>query len=260
MAILVTRPQPDNEATGASLRARGFDVLLAPMLRFEPVGLPDDACSDYAAVVVTSANALRAVEPQLAGHRLLDLPLFAVGDRTAAVARRAGFTTVISADGNAADLRELVLAKISNKISNKAKDKAKNKKLRTVRPVLYLAGADLSHDLAGELAEGGLSVVTRTTYRMATLSVLPRETCDAIAANQVEAVLHYSVRSARAFLDAVRSAGVEISALAVQQCCISGTVASILREAGATQVTVASSPDENALLGVLDRALRARMA
>jgi uroporphyrinogen-III synthase len=258
MAILVTRPQPDNEATGASLRARGFDVLLAPMLRFEPVGLPDDAGADYAAIIVTSANALRAVESQLAGRRLLDLPLFAVGDRTAAVARRAGFTTVISADGNAVDLRELVLAKIlNNKISNKISNKAKNKKFRTVRPVLYLAGADLSRDLAGELAEGGLSVVTWTTYRMAASSVLPRETCDAIVANRVEAVLHYSVRSARAFLDAVRSAGVEISALAVQQCCISATVASILREAGATHVTVASSPDENALLGALDRALRA---
>ena len=249
MAILVTRPQPDNEATGASLRARGFDVLLAPMLRFEPVGLPDDAGADYAAIIVTSANALRAVESQLAAHRLLDLPLFAVGDRTAAVARQAGFATVISADGNAADLRELVLAEISNKV--------KNKKLRTVRPVLYLAGADLSRDLAGELAEGGLNVVTRTTYRMAASSVLPRETCDAIAANRVEAVLHYSVRSARAFLDAVRAAGVEISALAVQQCCISANVAAILREAGATHVTVASSPDENALLGTLDRALRA---
>ncbi len=248
MAILVTRPQPDNEATGASLRARGFDVLLAPMLRFEPVGLLDDPGADYAAIIVTSANALRAVESQLTG-RLLDLPLFAVGERTAAAARRAGFATVISAEGNAADLRALVLAKISNKV--------KNKKLRTARPVLYLAGADLSRDLAGELAEGGLNVVTRTTYRMAASSVLPRETCDAIAANRVEAVLHYSVRSARAFLDAVRAAGVEISALAVQQCCISATVAAILREAGATHVTVASSPDENALLGTLDRALRA---
>ena len=37
MAILVTRPQPDDEATAANLRARGFEVLKAPMLRFEPV-------------------------------------------------------------------------------------------------------------------------------------------------------------------------------------------------------------------------------
>ena len=45
--------------------------------------------------------------------------------------------------------------------------------------------------------------------------LLSRETREAFAANNVEAVLHYSQRSARAFLDAARSAGVEISALAV---------------------------------------------
>lgn len=281
MAILVTRPQPDNEKTGASLRARGFDVLLAPMLRFEPVALPDEPDTDYAAVIVTSANALRAVEPQLAEYGLLDLPLFAVGERTAAAARKAGFGTVISADGDGADLRDLVVAqagkwakdKKSDKKSEteksktlkfktgKSKDKkSKAEKINDARPLLYLAGAELSRDLASELAEHGLEIVTRTTYRMVASSVLPREVCSAIAANQIEAVLHYSARSARAFLDAVRSAGVEISALAVRQCCISATVAAILREAGATQVTVASSPDENALLGMLDRALRPRMA
>jgi len=275
MAILVTRPQPDNEKTGASLRARGFEVLLAPMLRFEPVALPDEPSADYAAVIVTSANALRAVEPQLAEYGLLDLPLFAVGERTAAAARKAGFGSVISADGDGADLRDLVVAqagkwakdKKSDKKSErqsktgKSKDrKSKAEKINDARPLLYLAGAELSRDLASELVEHGLDVVTRTTYRMVASQGLPREACDAIAANQVEAVLHYSARSAHAFLDAVRSAGVEISALAVRQCCISATVAAILREAGATQVTVASSPDENALLGMLDRALRPRMA
>ena len=275
MAILVTRPQPDNEKTGASLRARGFEVLLAPMLRYEPVALPDEPTADYAAVIVTSANALRAVEPQLAEYGLLDLPLFAVGERTAAAARKAGFGSVISADGDGADLRDLVVAqagkwakdKKSDKKSErksktgKSKDrKSKVEKINNARPLLYLAGAELSRDLASELVEHGLDVVTRTTYRMVASQGLPREACDAIAANQVEAVLHYSARSARAFLDAVRSAGVEISALAVRQCCISATVAAILREAGATQVTVASSPDENALLGMLDRALRPRMA
>jgi uroporphyrinogen-III synthase len=69
-------------------------------------------------------------------------------------------------------------------------------------------------------------------------------------------VLHYSRRSARAFLEATRAAGVEISALAVPQCCISDAVASIVRDAGATQVLTASQPDENALLETLMRALR----
>jgi uroporphyrinogen-III synthase len=273
MAILVTRPQPDNEATCENLRARGFDVLPAPMLRFEPVALPDDPAADYAGVIITSANALRAVEPQLVKHGLLDLPLFAVGERTASAARRAGFTAVVSADGDASDLRDLVLAKAANIKSKKDKTSKdatfkntsqKSEKPGKTRRLLYLAGADLSQDLAGELTGElggqGIEVVTRITYRMVASPGLPRAACDAIAHNQVEAVLHYSARSARAFLDAVRSAGVEISALAVRQCCISTAVAAILREAGATRVTVASSPDENALLDMLDRALRPRMA
>ena len=244
MAVLVTRPHPDDEATAASLRARGHQVLLAPMLRFEPVAFHDDADARYGAVVVTSANALRGIESHLKGHRLLELPLFAVGEHTADAARRAGFSCVISANGDAGSLRGCVLASVQAK------------RLKKASTLLYLAGADLAHDLAGELGEHGFRVVTHLTYRMAAVPNLPPEVSNAFAANGIEAVLHYSRRSARAFLDAARAAGVEISALAVTQCCISDSVAAVLREAGATQVVVATTPDENALLGALDRALR----
>ncbi len=132
----------------------------------------------------------------------------------------------------------------------------KAKALKKASPLLYLAGADLARDLAGELGERGFTVVTHTTYRMAPVASLPREVCDAFAANRIEAVLHYSRRSARAFLEAARSAGVEISALAIPQCCISAAVAAVVRDAGAAQVMVAASPDENALFEALDRALR----
>ena len=244
MAVLVTRPHPDDETTAASLRARGFDVLRAPMLRFEPVAVHEDMNARYSAVIVTSANALRGIEPHLKGHRMVELPLFAVGDHTAAAARRAGFTHVVSANGDAPNLRDLVLASL------------RAKELKKASTLLYLAGAEISRDLASELEESGFRVVTQTTYRMIAVKSLPRETCDAFAANQVEAVLHYSQRSARAFLDAARAAGVEISALAIPQCCISATVASVVRDAGATQVVVAATPDENALFEALERALR----
>ena len=244
MAVLVTRPHPDDETTAASLRARGFDVLRAPMLRFEPVAVHEDMNARYSAVIVTSANALRGVEPLLKGHRMLELPLFAVGDHTAAAARRAGFTHVVSANGDAANLRDLVLARL------------RAKELKKASSLLYLAGAEIARDLASELEESGFRVVTQTTYRMIAVKSLPSEARDAFAANQVEAVLHYSQRSARAFLNAARAAGVEISALAIPQCCISATVASVLRDAGATQVVVAATPDENALFEALERALR----
>ena len=244
MAVLVTRPQPDDEATAAALRGRGFAVLTAPMLRFEPVAFRDDEDARYGAIIVTSANALRGLTPHLAASRLLKLPLFAVGERTAAAARGVGFENVIAADGDVTTLRDLVLASV------------KAKELKKTSPLLYLAGADLARDLSGELGERGFTVVTHTTYRMAPVTGLPRETSEAFAANGIDAVLHYSRRSARAFIEAARSAGVEISALAVPQCCISDAVAAVVRDAGATQVLVAASPDENALFGALDRALR----
>ena len=244
MAVLVTRPYPDAEATASALRAKGLEVLLAPMLRFEPVAFHDDADAHYGAVIVTSANALRGIEPHLAGSRLLRLPLFAVGAHTAAAAQSAGFHNVIPASGDAAGLRDCVLAGV------------KAKELKKASTLLYLAGADLARDLAGELGERGFTVVTHTTYRMIPVPNLPREARDAFAASRIGAVLHYSRRSARAFLEAARAGGVEISALAIPQCCISGAVASVVRDAGAAQVAVAASPDEIALFEVLDRALR----
>ena len=244
MAVLVTRPHPDDEATASALRAKGFEVMLAPMLRFEPVAFHDDEDARYGAVVVTSANALRGIAAHLQGSRLLKLPLFAVGEHTASAAHRAGFDNVIPANGDAAGLRDTVLASV------------KAKELKKASPLLYLAGADLARDLAGELGERGFTVVTHTTYRMIPVSTLPREACEAFAASAIEAVLHYSRRSARAFLDAARAGGVEISALAIPQCCISAAVASVVRDAGATQVMAAASSNENALFEVLDRALR----
>jgi uroporphyrinogen-III synthase len=244
MAVLVTRPHPDDEATAAVLRAKGFEVMLAPMLRFEPVAFHDDAEARYGAVIVTSANALRGIAPRLNGSQLLKLPLFAVGEHTASAAHRAGFDNVIPANGDAASLRDSVFASV------------KAKELKKASTLLYLAGADLARDLAGELGERGFTVVTHTTYRMIPVSSLPREACDAFAASGIEAVLHYSRRSARAFLDAARAGGVEISALAIPQCCISAAVASVVRDAGAAQVMAAASSDENALFEVLDRALR----
>jgi uroporphyrinogen-III synthase len=244
MAVLVTRPQPDNEATAATLRARGFEVVLAPMLRFEALAFHDDSDAHYDAVIVTSANALRGFEQHPSGQRLLKLPLFAVGEHTTDAARHAGFGHVIAAHGDVAALREAVLASV------------KAKQLKKAGTLLYLAGADLARDLAGDLGERGFTVVTHTTYRMIPAAELPPAAREGFAANQVAAVLHYSRRSARAFLQATRTAGVEISALAVPQCCISDAVASVVRDAGATQVLTASRPDENALLEALMRALR----
>jgi uroporphyrinogen-III synthase len=243
MAILVTRPQPDNNVTAAALRASGYTVLAAPMLRFERVMLSLDAGAHPQAVIVTSANALRALAEQPALPDLLRLPLFAVGDRTAQAARDAGFAQVVSAQGDAGALRDLVMKR------------AKKSGLTDGATLLYLAGADLARDLAGELGGHGFHVVTQTTYRMAPVVGLPDDVVAAFAAGTVDAVLHYSRRSARAFFQAAGHDGVEISALALPHCCLSEAIAAVAHDAGATQVIAAAVPDEASLFAALARAV-----
>jgi uroporphyrinogen-III synthase len=113
MAVLVTRPHPDDEATATALRAKGFEVMLAPMLRFEPVAFHDDEDARYGAVVVTSANALRGIA-LIQGSRLLKLPLSRGGRAYRLAAHRAGSTTY-PGKRRRRSLRDSVLASVKAK-------------------------------------------------------------------------------------------------------------------------------------------------
>ncbi len=110
MRLLVTRPHPDGERTAAALRARGHEVLLAELLRIETVSDVRLGPGPWSGVILTSANALRAIEQHPQRAELLRLQAFAVGRRTAEAARAAGFHEVASADGDAQDLVRLLSA------------------------------------------------------------------------------------------------------------------------------------------------------
>lgn len=244
MAILVTRPAPDNEITARALAARGHATLLAPMLRFEAVTFRDDGETAYDGVILTSANAVRALAGHAACERLAKLPAFAVGEHTSDIAREAGFKIVAVAKGDAASLRELLLSRVASR------------KLKKSAVLCHLAGADLAHDFGADPALRNFTVVKHVVYRMTPVADFPPAVAEAFRAGTIAAVLHYSRRSARAFLDAARAAGVEVTALALPQCCISDAVAGVLREAGATQVAAAQMPNEPALFTALDRMVK----
>jgi uroporphyrinogen-III synthase len=241
VAILVTRPEPDNQATAAVLAARGYDVLLAPMLITVPVPFHVDAGARYRGVIVTSANALRVIAKHPLRQQLLGLPVFTVGDHTAQAASAIGFGEVVSADGDAVALRRLIVSRFG------ARAKA------GAGPLLYLAAAETSRDLAGDLERLHIAVDRLTVYRTVAAGRVPAEIEAAFAANSIAAVLHYSRRSAEAFVAAVRASALEISALAVPQCCLSDAVAGPLRAAGAGRIAVAQQPREDALFAALER-------
>jgi uroporphyrinogen-III synthase len=231
MHLLVTRPQPDAERTAQALQARGHTVTVVPVLRNEIVPDPEIAAGPFAAVVMTSANAARALERHARRAELTALPLVTVGERTAKAARAAGFRHVASADGGLPELARLIA--------------------NTMAPgrLLYLAAQDRAGDLAAALTAHGFSVDTVVVYRMADNPTLAPDLRKALR-QPVDGALHYSRRSAQMFLTGATTAGVIDAALRLTHYCVSGEVAAPLRAAGA-RAEVAAHPDEAALLKLL---------
>ena len=236
MRLLVTRPEPDGERTAQALRARGHAVRLAPLLRTETIAfvIPDQA---FSAVVLTSANAARAIADHPGRAQLTALTAFTVGRRTAEAARALGFRDVRSADGDQRDLVDLLRADLvrTDRLRMESGDRA---------PLLYLAG----EDRAGDLAAAGLPVHTAVVYRAVKADHFPPPVAAALAQREIDGVLHFSARSAEAYLDCAARGGIGNQALAPVHYCLSRQVAAPLSAAGAPAVRVAAHPDEAALL------------
>ena len=231
MRLLVTRPASDGERTAETLRARGHQVLLAPLLRVEPV--PADLPAEtFEAVVMTSANAARALADQPARVRVLAHPVFAVGRRTAEAAWAAGFSQVRSSDGDQSDLARAIV----------------EGGLRG--PLIYLAGEDRAGDLVGDLAGYGIRLHTLVVYRAAVVERFPGDLETALREGGLEGVLHFSRRTADAYMAGAAAAGLLTAALVPVHYCLSRQVAAAL-PVGA-RIEVSSRPEEAALLSLID--------
>jgi uroporphyrinogen-III synthase len=235
MRLVVTRPQADGERTAAALRVRGHAVLVAPLLRVEPVAA--DLSGTWGGVIITSANAPAAIAGNTARAALVKLPLFAVGQRSADAAREAGFTDVTSAGGDVRDLVQLIAERYADASA----------------PLLYLAGEDRAADLVAELAVHGVAAEMAVVYRAVT-APFPPELTAALEAGDVDAVLHFSKRSAENYIAGARQAGIIEQALAVRHFCLARPIAEPLSGAGAGSIAVAKRPDEAALIGLLESA------
>jgi uroporphyrinogen-III synthase len=229
MRVLVLRPRAAGERTAARLRARGYEAVLAPVTAIAPLDTPPPA-GPFAAVLVTSPSAFAAPIPD----GLKELPLLAVGGRTAEVARARGFRDVESAGGD----RNALAALAARRLPRGAR-------------LLLVQGRDHKEDTAPLLAAAGLTPVPWIAYAAERLPRLPDPAVAALDEGRIDIVLHYSRRSAETALALAEAAGVARPFLASVQVCLSPDVAEPLVRAGAVRIVTAAEPQEDALFAAL---------
>lgn len=229
MRVVVTRPEPGARATARRLRGMGHEPVLLPLS--EIVGLRVEAWpapEGFAAVAVTSANAVRLAPPELIAD-FATLPCHAVGARSAQAAQEAGFEVVVEATGDVARLAEALVAHLP----------------RGAR-VLYPCGRVRRPELEAALNAAGLEVAPVETYDTRTP---PRSAAEAAALDErtADAVLLYSAEAARAIAPWLDHPAL----LRARLICLSRRVAAALDPRIRARCTIAATPDEDALLALL---------
>ena len=96
MQVFVLRPEPGNAATCKAAREAGLDPVAMPLQQIEAAEwqMPEGA---FDGLLIGSANAIRHGGPRL--NELRDLPVHAVGARTAEAAQSAGFKVATVGSG-----------------------------------------------------------------------------------------------------------------------------------------------------------------
>lgn len=231
--VLITRTEPGASKSAASAIERGYEAIVSPLARIDYAGTaPDLAGVD--ALAVTSRHGVRAFAA-LTDDRAL--PVFAVGGATAEAARRNGFASVHSADGDACDLARLIAAK-----------------LRPGACILHVRGDIVAGDLAGDLTARGFAVRSAAVYRTTPLDTLSAAARKALEARPGPILLVHSPAGGERLLAALKAAG--IAPETQRAAAISRAAAEPLRAGGIGRVETASQPDDAGVLDAADRLRR----
>jgi len=232
MRLLVTRPNEDAQHLGERLAAMGHQMVAAPLLEIKYIAGDALDFDGVQAIVFTSANGVRAFA-QRSTER--SFPALCVGDATGREARTAGFADVKSAAGDVDALAALVRGEL--KPDGGA--------------VLHPAGSKVAGDLAGQLQAAGFTYRREVLYQAHKATALPDGAREALQAGTVGGVLLYSPRTAAAFVVLVRAGGYGDALAGMTAYCLSPAVAREVQGLSWAAVRVASHPDEDALLALL---------
>lgn len=231
MRVLITRPEPGAIAFADRLVKLGHHVVSEPILFVSQVEHSPDLPSDLAAIVFTSANAVRCF-----GGECAKVPVFVPGAATASVAEEHGWTDLRVAGGNATSLLMVIRKTLEVGCGT----------------ILHLMGRDIAVDVRRELTSRGYTVEARMVYQATPPPIFPARAARQLASGEIDAALFFSARTAIVF-GLLLTPEIRTSLKRVRALALSKRIASELPENAFASVEVAERPDSDAMLELLER-------
>lgn len=214
----------------AAMAARNLRVIAAPLTVYRDLATPRPQ-GDFGALALTSRHAAAALlRPEFSD--LTDLPVYCVGDATAAAAVEAGCNTVFSAAGDVTALAALM-----------AEEAAAD--------ILFPCAADIAPATLPAFAAAGLRVTQWPVYAMDAATALPPEVVTALQDGGA-VVPFFSGRAAEIFVRLAAEAGIAAQTRRTWGLCIARRMVKSVECLDWMDVLVAARPDMPSLIAEID--------
>ena len=229
MHILLTRPLEDCSEMIFRFQSLGHKVSHLPLLRVDKVIYDEINFSEYKGIIFTSTNAIKFLDIKKIDKKLL---CFCVGGVTEKKARKIGFQNVISAEGNVANLKELILQNFDSKAGK----------------LIYVSGETVSIDLDQQLFKEGYNITRIVNYRTTHNTNFNEKFLSELKNNLPDIVYVYSQNSASSFLNFIKVYQSKNLWMNTNLMCISEKTSRILNEIKWKKIFLFNPGEEEFLL------------
>jgi len=229
MHILLTRPLKDSRELILKFQKLGYIVSHMPLIDIEKKDHEKINFSEFKSIIFTSTNSINFLNTKLIDKKII---CFCVGYATEKKARENGFQNVISAEGSARNLKELILQNF---------DSSKGK-------MLYLSGEEISINLDQELISEGYSVKRIINYVAKPVKKIDETFIDKLKVKMPDIVFVYSQNSAINFLNIIKNYQLVDLWMETNLMCIGEKTSSILNEIKWKKIFLFNPGEEEFLL------------
>ena len=229
MHILLTRPLEDCTEMIIKFKSLGHQVSHIPLLNIDKVDYEQINSLNFKGIIFTSANSIKFLDLKSIDK---NTPCFCVGSSTEKKARGVGFQNVIAAEGNVANLKELILQNFNQKDGN----------------LMYISGETVSADLDQQLLKEGYNIKRIINYRTSHNQNFSDEFVKELKVKMPDMVYVYSQNSALSLLNFIKMHQSESLWMNTNLMCIGEKTSSILNEIKWKKIFLFNPGEEEFLL------------
>ena len=229
MHILLTRPLEDCHEMILKFQSLGHEVSHLPLMSIEGLKHETLNYTDFKAIIFTSSNAIKFLDIKNIDKKI---NCFCVGSATEKKARSAGFQNVLAAEGNVANLKELILQNF-NFLEGQ---------------LLYVSGEIIFSNLEQQLTSEGYNIKRIINYRANPIEKFKQSFIDKLKLKMPQIVYIYSQNSAISFLHIIKNYQLESLWMDTNLMCIGEKSSAILNEIKWKKIFLFNSGEEEFLL------------